>query len=425
MKGKGIEAIKGNIVFAESLGELTVVPNGCIVTENGAIRGIFGELPEKYSAADVTNFGDMIITPSFTDLHLHAPQYPMLGMGMDLELLKWLDKYAFPTEAMFGDCEYAKKVYSSLAQALIERGTTRVCMFSSLHREATEILMDELEKAGVTGYVGKVNMDRNGSSELTETTEGSAAQTRRFIEDNGKRRLIKPIITPRFTPSCTDELMSELGSIAREHPEVPVQSHLSENTDEISWVRSLHPDCQRYWETYAKFGLWRERTVMAHCVYSDREERQAIKNAGVWVAHCPDSNTCIASGIAPLRIMLNEGLKVALGSDIAGGAKLFMPDVATEAIRASKLRWLQSGKSEEERFLTVAEAFYLITGAGQEYFGARPGFGIGDKLHAVVMDDRDLAYNPTMDLTERLERLIYIGGQGAIRAVYSEGIRRV
>ena len=247
-----LEAIKGNIIYAEAPGELTVMPDSWIVTEGGIIRGIFGELPERYAAAEATDYGDMIITPSFTDLHLHAPQYPMLGLGMDLELLGWLNKYAFPTEAMFSDAGYARRVYSKLAHALIERGTTRVCIFSSLHREATNILMDELEKAGVTGYAGKVNMDRNGSEELIETTEESVAETRLFIEENKDRKLIKPILTPRFTPSCTNELMEELGKIAAEYPDIPVQSHLSENTDEMKWVKELHPDCAQYWETYEK-----------------------------------------------------------------------------------------------------------------------------------------------------------------------------
>ena len=424
-----LEAIKGNIIYAETPGELTVMPDSWIVTEGGIIRGIFGELPERYAAAEATDYGDMIITPSFTDLHLHAPQYPMLGLGMDLELLGWLNKYAFPTEAMFSDAGYARRVYSKLAHALIERGTTRVCIFSSLHREATNILMDELEKAGVTGYAGKVNMDRNGSEELIETTEESVAETRLFIEENKDRKLIKPILTPRFTPSCTNELMEELGKIAAEYPDIPVQSHLSENTDEMKWVKELHPDCAQYWETYDKYGLWKNRTVMAHCVYSDERERAAMKKAGVTIDDIDliEANEAFAAqSIAVARELHFDMSKVNVnGGDIAGGAKLSMLDVATEAIRVSKLRWLFGGKRDEERFLTVAEAFYLITGAGQEYFGARPGFCIGDRLHAVVFDDRGMADNPRMNLSERIERIIYLGERQDIKAVYSEGIRRI
>ena len=152
---------------------------------------------------------------------------------------------------------------------LIENGTTRVCMFSSLHRPATLILMEELERAGVTGYVGKVNMDRNGvPGLLQETTESSMEETLAWLEQCADFRHIRPILTPRFTPSCTDELMAFLGKLAAERA-LPVQSHLSENLSEIEWVRQLHPDCQQYWETYEKYGLWGCRTLMAHCVWSD------------------------------------------------------------------------------------------------------------------------------------------------------------
>ena len=416
---QGLCAIQGNLVFAPRLGELTVIPNGYILTRDGVVDAVCHKLPEG-CGCEVVNYGESsIITPAFCDLHLHAPQFPMLGMGMDLQLLDWLNTYTFPTEARFRDVDYAQTVYHRLAKELVRRGTTRVCMFSSIHLEATKVLMEELEKAGVTGYVGKVNMDRNSPPELCETTEASIQDTGRFLSECQGYAYLKPIVTPRFTPSCTDGLMAALGRLAKERPEVPVQSHLSENLDEIAWVKELHPDCGQYWETYAKFGLWKEKTIMAHCVYSDARERAAMKEAGVWAIHCPDSNTNLASGIAPLRKMLSEGLQVALGSDIAGGAKLSMTDVATEAIRASKLRWLQSGKQED--FLTVREAFYLITTAGQAYFGAQPGFGLGEPLHAVVFNDGKFAYNPAVTLEERLERVLYLADKSAIAAVYSAG----
>ena len=415
---RGLCAIRGNLAFAPAPGALTTIADGYILTRDGIVEGVFNRLP-PHCQAEVINYGDSIITPAFTDMHLHAPQFPMLGLGMDLQLLDWLNVYTFPMEARFGNLEYAKTVYRQLAKELIRRGTTRVCAFSSLHREATHVLMEQLEKAGVTGYVGKVNMDRNSSPELMETTEESLAETRRFIQECNVYPHLKPMITPRFTPSCTDTLLEGLGKLAEEFPEVPIQSHLSENPDEIAWVRDLHPDCQEYWQTYHKFGLWKRGTIMAHCVHSSLEERAAMKEHGIWAVHCPDSNTNVASGIAPLRRMLEEGLQVGLGSDIAGGAKLSMPDVATEAIRVSKLRWLLSGK--EEAFLTVREAFYLITTAGQAYFGAKPGFGQGEPLHAVVFNDSRFAYNPAITLEERLERILYLGDKATISAVYSAG----
>lgn len=260
--------LKGNIVSAPALGQLDITEQGFLVVEDGHIAGVFQTLPSRYAGAAVEDQGDRLILQSFADLHLHAPQYPMLGMGMDLPLLDWLRTYTFPTEARFADEGYAREVYHRLARELIENGTTRVCMFSSLHRRATLILMEELEKAGITGYVGKVNMDRNGGESLQETTEESMAETLRWLDECQDFRHIKPMITPRFTPSCTDELLLFLGKLAAERG-LPIQSHLSENSGEIAWVKDLHPECRQYWETYANAGLWTNRTVMAHCVWCD------------------------------------------------------------------------------------------------------------------------------------------------------------
>lgn len=414
-----IRILRGNLISAPRLGRLDVVERGYMVLEDGVIRGVYGQMPEEYAALPVTDYGNRLILQSFADMHLHAPQYPMLGMGMDLPLLDWLNTYAFPTEARFSDPEYARAVYRTLAEELIANGTTRVCMFSSLHTEATWVLMEELERAGVTGYVGKVNMDRNGAPGLLqETTEESVRETIRWL-DGCRFDHIKPILTPRFTPSCTDKLMAELGRIAGERG-LFVQSHLSESRQEMAWVRQLHPDCDRYWETYDKFGLWKDHTVMAHCVHSDEAERAAMRNAGVIAVHCPDSNVNICSGVCPVRQMLSEGVWVTLGSDIAGGDQLPMYRVITAAIRASKNRRMMDEWATG--FLTVEEAYYLGTTSGHRFFGAGEGFAPGDRLHAVVVDDGDLPDSGRpLSLIQRFERAIYLMGTGNIAAVWSDG----
>ena len=411
--------LKGNIVSAPVLGKLEVTEKGYLIAEEGVITGVYPVLPEQYAGAAVEDYGDDLIVQSFADLHLHGAQYPMLGMGMDRPLLDWLNAYAFPTEARFADTDYARTVYRQLAHELAARGTTRVCMFASLHTDATLILMDELEKAGITGYVGKVNMDRNAApGVLEESTEESMGETVRWLEACGDFQHVKPMLTPRFTPSCTDELMAFLGKLAAER-DLPVQSHLSENRAEMDWVHQLHPDCKQYWETYAKYGLWNGRTVMAHCVWSDERERQAMKDAGVTVVHCADSNQNICSGVAPVRVMLNEGLKVALGSDIAGGDHLDMFDVVTSAIRASKARRMMD--DWQTPFLTVAEGWYLGTSAGAAYFGEKPGFAAGNPLHAMVLADNALPQPRPLTPAERLERAVYRRQEGAVRAVWSAG----
>ena len=409
--------LRGNIIHTPAFGKLETLAGGYLVLEEGVIEGIYPRLPERYAACPVEDWGEKLILPSFADLHLHAPQYPMLGMGMDLPLLDWLNAYTFITEERFADRDYARRVYRRLAEELIAGGTTRVAMFSSRHTDATLILMEELERAGVTGYVGKVNMDRN-SGVAQETTEESIAETLRWLE-NCHFDHIKPMLTPRFTPSCTDELMAELGRLAAER-DLPVQSHLSENTGEIAWVKELHPDCGQYWETYRKYGLWKPGTLMAHCVYSDERERAAMAEAGVWAVHCAASNVNICSGTAPVRRMLKEGVPVALGSDIAGGDQLAMSQVVVTSIRASKVKAMETG----EPFLTVPEAFYLGTAAGSRYFGCGEGFAPGHALHAIVVDEGAFPESTReLTLTERFERAVYLMDKYSIAAVYSEGRR--
>ena len=408
--------LRGNIIHAPALGKLETLERGYLVLEDGVIQGIYSVLPAVYQSAPVEDWGEGLILQSFADMHLHAPQYAMAGMGMDLPLLEWLDTYTFPAEARYADLDYARRVYRKLAADLIAWGTTRVAMFSSLHTDATLILMEELERAGVTGYVGKVNMDRNGGKDLQETTEESISETLRWLE-GCRFAHIHPILTPRFTPSCTDGLMDWLGRTAAERG-LYVQSHLSESLGEVAWVRELCPDCGAYWETYARHGLWKDHTIMAHCVHSDGREQQAMREAGVLAVHCADSNRNLCSGTAPMREMLERGLWVALGSDIAGGAQLGMPQVITASIRASKVKYMETGAP----FLTAAEAYFLGTTAGHRYFGAGKGFAPGDRLHAVVVDEGRFP-EPVRELglAERLERALYRMEPRDIRAVYSDG----
>ena len=377
------QLIHGNLIHAPALGRLEILEHGWMLLEDGTIRGLWREKPAQYAALPVTDYGNTLVMQSFADMHLHAPQYPMLGMGMDLPLLDWLNTYTFKTEARFADTDYARRVY------------------------------------GVTGYVGKVNMDRNAlPGVLEETTEESVRETIRWL-DGCRFEHVRPIITPRFTPSCTDELMAELGKIARERG-LYVQSHLSESTNEIAWVRELSPGCARYWETYDKFGLWKDHTLMAHCVHSDDEELRAMREHGVVAVHCADSNINIISGVCPVRHLLDAGVRVTLGSDIAGGAQLAMNKVVTMSIRASKMRRILDGWQGD--FLTVEEGYYLGTTAGHRYFGAGGGFAVGDKLHAIVVDDGDLP-EPTRPLSvqERFERALYMMHRHNITAVYSDG----
>ena len=241
-------AIRGTVCFSTDSQNLTCLENAFIVCQDGRTVGVFPELPAQFEGIPVEDVGDQLIIPGMNDLHLHAPQYAFHGMYMDLELLEWLNQVTFPEEARYADLSYAEKAYSIFAEDLRQSATTRASIFATLHVEATELLMDLMEKTGLKTYIGKVNMDRNGTADLQEKSAVvSAGDTVRWLTDTaGKYENVKPILTPRFTPSCTDELMNALAELQRTY-RLPVQSHLSENQSEIAWVHELCPNTSFYW----------------------------------------------------------------------------------------------------------------------------------------------------------------------------------
>ena len=282
-------------------------------------------------------------------------------------------------------------------------------------------LMKQLENAGLPCYVGKVNMDRNSPDTLRETTGQSLCETRLWLEESKDFSRVKPMLTPRFIPSCTDELMAGLGQLQREFG-ATMQSHLSENLSEIRWVSELCPNTRFYGEAYAQAGLFGGScpTVMAHCVWSGEEERALMKKNGVFSAHCPQSNINVSSGIAPIKNYLDEGQKVGLGSDVAGGAHLSIFRAMTDAIQSSKLRWRLV--NQETPALTLPDAFYMATKGGGEFFGKVGSFEPGYEFDAVVMDDSSLPTTRDCTLEERLERVVYLS-DGRPCAKYAAGRR--
>ena len=407
--------LKGNIIHAPGMGELSITENGYLVVRDGKVK----EILREYEGGGVTDYGNSIIIPGLCDMHVHAPQYAMIGMGLDMELLPWLQTYTFPEESKYSDAGYAREVYERFAKALVQAGTTRACVFGTIHTDTVLLLMDILDRSGIAAYVGKVNMDRNVPESLCEETEDSVMDTERWIKTCvGKFPHVMPMITPRFIPTCSNALLQALGDMAKKY-NLPVQSHLSENKSEVEWVRELEPEAAFYGQAYEKYGLFGGdvRTVMAHCVYSCEEERTLLAKNGVLMAHCPDSNSNLASGMADVRSMLDAGVPVSLGSDLAGGCSISILDVAAKAIRISKLRQAQGGGKS----ISVPEAFYLATSAGAEFFGEKPGFQEGTSLHALVLSDAHMVNTNLLSLSERLERILYLSHDIKIQAVYAEG----
>lgn len=414
--------LKGNICFSKTKDEVCTVENGYVVCLDGICDGVYPELPEKYRQLSCIDYEDCLILPGMSDLHVHAPQYSFRGLGMDMELIDWLNTHTFPEESKYADLEYAKKAYEIFVKDLQAGAATRACVFGTLHKEATLLLMDMLEKSGLVSYVGKVNMDRNCPDYLREENAGQAAkETKEWIETSMQRfQRVKPILTPRFIPTCSDELMDELSALQRTY-DLPIQSHLSENLGEIQWVRELCPDTGFYGEAYDKHQMFggKSRTIMAHCVYSPKEEIELMKAQDVFVAHCPESNVNLSSGIAPVRRYLDWDMKVGLGSDVAAGSELSLFKAMSMAIQCSKIRWRLV--DQQLAPLKMEEAFYLATKGGGEFFGKVGSFEKGYEFDAVVMDDSALQHPQKLSLEHRLERLIYLAGDRHVVGKYVAG----
>ncbi len=403
-----IYAVKGNIIYTKTISEYTICENGYVVVLGKKVKGVYEKLDEELSNIKVLDYGDAIIIPGFVDLHVHAPQFANIGLGLDKELMPWLEAYTFPEEGKYNDVNYAKEVYSHFVRDLWKCGTTRASVFGTIHKEATKLLMDLFAEAGLGAYVGKVNMNRNSPDYLTEDTQASITDTLEMLNEyKNKYELVKPIITPRFVPSCTIELLKSLGDLAKQTI-TPVQSHLSENLGEISFVKDLHPDARNYANIYDEAGLFGDvPTIMAHCVLVNEEEIELMVRKRVFVAHSPNSNCNLSSGIAPIRRLVTRGVPVGLGSDVSGGHNLSMMSVIVSSAQVSNIKWIESNRVDKP--FTTAELFYLATKGGGKFFGEVGSFESGYEFDALIIDDSNLPTFRPLSIEERLQKFIYTG----------------
>ncbi len=401
--------LKGDIVYSTDQKTLICVEDGYAVCVDGKSRGVFSRLPAEYEGMETLDYTGKLIMPGMVDLHIHAPQYAFRGLGMDLELLDWLATYTFPEEEKYKELAYAEKAYGIFVREMRNSATTRAVIFATVHRESTILLMDMLEKAGLDTYVGKVNMDRDAPDGLRELSASmSAYDTFGWINKvNGRYEHTRPILTPRFLPSCSDELLSELHEVQKAYG-LPVQSHLSENPGEVELVKKLFPKAAFYGDGYDKYGLFGGDvpTIMAHCIYSTPEEIELMRDRGVFVAHCPASNMNLSSGIAPIRKYLELGMNVGLGSDVAGGESESIFRSISDAIQVSKLYWRMVDNAKKP--LTFEEGFYLATLGGGKFFGKVGSFMEGYEFDAVIIDDSALSIKNDLDIRSRLERAVYL-----------------
>ena len=409
---------KAHILFTKEKNRFEVLENGYVAVDaDGRVSGVATDLALLESDdAEVTDFGDSLLIPAMNDLHVHAPQYRNQGIAMDLELLPWLQNYTFPEEMKFADLAYAERMYRRFVHDLWRFGTMRACVFATIHTDSTRLLMRIFQEAGLGALVGKVAMNRNCPASLSEPVEKMVQGYEDLLaEFNHPESLVRPIVTPRFVPSCTPEMLRACGELAAKY-HLPVQSHLSENKEEIALVETLENTW--YGAAYNRYGLFGQTpTVMAHCVWTGGEELELMKHNDVMVAHCPTSNLNVSSGMAPIRQFLDEGLRVGLGSDVSGVHDLNIFRIMVYAIQVSKIYYQQN---HDRSFLTLSEAFWMATKSAGSFFGRVGSFEPGYEFDALVIDDGDLNHD-NYSLLERLERYIYLGDDRQIKHRFCRG----
>jgi guanine deaminase len=417
--------LKGDICYSKTQTSLKTFPGGYLVCVDGKAEGAFTRVPSSFRGLPVKDYSSCLIVPGLVDLHTHAPQFAFRGLGMDLELLEWLEKHAFVEEAKYADLKYARAAYSLVTEHLKRGPNTRVALFATVHPKASRILMDLLESSGLAAMVGKVNMDRNCPKTLREkSAAASLAATEEWLA-SGDCRNVRPILTPRFIPACSDKLMDGLSLLQKKY-KLPVQSHLSENHKEIEWVKELRPESSGYAAAYRDSGLFGGEvpTLMAHCTWSDEKEIALLAERQVVAVHCPQSNTNLSSGVAPVRRFLEAEVPVGLGSDVAGGAHCSIFRAMADAIQVSKLR--RPLLNVDEKAITLEEAFYMGTVAGGAFFertgmGACGSFESEYDFDALVIDDKNLAPPFELSIRDRLERVVYLSDDRHIKAKFVKG----
>ena len=409
---------KGNIITSASYDELKIVKQGYIAVKDGFIEDVSDTLKDEYKNETLIDHKDDLILPAFSDLHMHAPQYPQRGIGMDCLLFDWLNDYTFPQESNYRDIDYARSVYARLVREFLRQGSFHLSLFTTIHYDACDLLYRMLKEAGLYAYTGLVNMDRNSPDYYVDDTDVSLSKTERFITEHLDDEKVKPILTPRFAPTCSKKLMEGLGRLAEKY-DVGVQTHLVESKAEAAWAKELYPEYASDGEIYEACGLLKGSgpKIFAHVIFPTETEERILKEYDGISVHCPDATSNIIAGIMPAAKMKEKGLKIALGSDVGGGHFL---GIYRQIARAAQISKMKEFYEPDNKKIELANAFYMATVNGGSIFDRVGKLEKGYRFNALVIEDMlDEEYHTS--LADALERFCYIGDERNIRERYIDG----
>lgn len=368
---------------------------------------------------EVVDLTGKLITPGLIDTHLHAPQLEMIG-SYGGHLLEWLNRYTFPTERKFEDPVHARRVARAFYDELLRNGTLTALIFSTVHATATDIFFEEAERRGFRGIIGKAMMDRNAPEYLLDASaKQSYDESRVLLEKWHGRGLLNYAITPRFAPTSTPEQLEYAGQLKKEFPNAWVHTHISENKNEVRWVQELFPEAE-YADVYDRYGLLGERTVLAHGVWLTPEELDLLSRRRTRIAHCPNSNLFLGSGLFPLFRVLEAGVVVGLGSDIGAGTTPSLFNAMADAYKVQQVQSVSLSPFHLWYLATLggARALTLDAETGSLEAGKSADFLVLD-LHATPL--LAMRTGRASSLEDLLAGLIFMGDDRAVERSFIAG----
>lgn len=409
--------------FIEGPAAATHSSRGAVLVEGGRVvaTGEADALRARHGGAEVIDHGEGLILPGFVDAHMHYPQTAMIA-SWGKRLIDWLNSYTFPEEGKFADRAYADEVAGRTLDLAIANGTTTLTSFCTIHPGSVDAFFEAAKARGMAAFAGKTCMDRNAPDFLRDTAQSAHDDSKALIarwHDKGRARYV---ITPRFSPTSTPEQLDALGALWAEHPSCLMQTHLSEQVDEIEWVKGLYPEARDYLDTYEAHGLLGERGLYGHAIHLEPREADRLREIGAGLVHCPTSNTFIGSGIFDIAARVAEGQRIGLASDTGGGSSFSMLRVMGAAYELGQLR---------RNPIHPAQLLWLATEGSAKVLHAEGDLGRLAPGAAADMIVLDLASTPGIaqrsalasDIWEALFPTIMMGDDRAITATYVAGQR--
>jgi len=426
---RGIKAFRGEILhFLADPSKIAreesyqYFEDGLLIIKNGLVEQV-GEASDMLeglpSEATIIHYKTGLIMPGFIDTHVHYPQTEMIASYGE-QLLEWLENYTFPAEREFSDLQHGKKIAKFFLTELLNAGTTTALVFGTVHKESVEAFFSVAQKRNLRMICGKVLMDRNCPEYLRDTADSGYEESKSLIEKWHNKDRLQYAITPRFAPTSTEQQLKRAGELLKEFPSVYMQTHLSENQNEINWVSELFPDSKNYLDVYDQSHLLGRRSIFAHGIHLHDSECSRLSETHSSISFCPSSNLFLGSGLFNLTQARMHDVNVSFGSDIGAGTTFSMLATISEAYKTQQLRGDK---------LSPYQSFYLATLGGAialDLEGVIGNFIKGNEADFIVLD-----YHATplmsrritrcKNLTEKLFILSMLGDERHVQDTYIMG----